>query len=332
MITWHDVTDIDPITWNGWLDGFESSSVFQSHAWGEHKKDLGWRPLRWAAYDDSGSVQALFQALTRKYPGSTGLIWGPGGPLGDSLLWNEDLRTQLRQAIGAKRMYCRIFPQVSYGAEMTLNMNSTGWKRSMHPMGSGLSMLLDLREQNNGFPASASGNWRHNLRRTSRQALLLKRETGTAVETLMRGYRSMEGFKDLAQQWTEPQLQSLCRAFGDSLVLYTCWNEQAELLGFRACVVLGCKAWDMLAATTVEGRRVYAAYALFAKLAEECKARGAHTYDMMGIDPLNNRGVYDFKKGTGAVAIEYMGEWEWASTEWLRWAANAAIARRGGTL
>jgi lipid II:glycine glycyltransferase (peptidoglycan interpeptide bridge formation enzyme) len=31
---------------------------------------------------------------------------------------------------------------------------------------------------------------------------------------------------------------------------------------------------------------------------------------LSGIDPVKNKGVYDFKHGTGATEIKYVGEWD----------------------
>jgi lipid II:glycine glycyltransferase (peptidoglycan interpeptide bridge formation enzyme) len=46
---------------------------------------------------------------------------------------------------------------------------------------------------------------------------------------------------------------------------------------------------------------------------------------MGGIDPENNKGVYHFKKGTGAKEIRYLGEWEWSNSEMFRKVANWGI-------
>jgi lipid II:glycine glycyltransferase (peptidoglycan interpeptide bridge formation enzyme) len=50
--------------------------------------------------------------------------------------------------------------------------------------------------------------------------------------------------------------------------------------------------------------------------------------DLGGIDPVRNPGPYRFKKATGAVPVEYLGEWDWASRPWLQWFGNWAISRR----
>jgi lipid II:glycine glycyltransferase (peptidoglycan interpeptide bridge formation enzyme) len=81
----------------------------------------------------------------------------------------------------------------------------------------------------------------------------------------------------------------------------------------------------LLAATTEIGRRLYASYALVWQLLQHCQKLGVIEYDFMGIDPKNNSGVYNFKKGTGAEFIEYLGEWDWATSNILRWGANGMV-------
>ena len=61
-----------------------------------------------------------------------------------------------------------------------------------------------------------------------------------------------------------------------------------------------------------------ASYFVFWEVLEHCRKLGVTTYDLGGIDPFANRGVYTFKKETGAKEVELLGEWDWASSFWLR--------------
>jgi lipid II:glycine glycyltransferase (peptidoglycan interpeptide bridge formation enzyme) len=59
-----------------------------------------------------------------------------------------------------------------------------------------------------------------------------------------------------------------------------------------------------------------------------CGERNVQWYDMSGVDPVNNKGVYDFKKGTGAQDLQYLGEWEYARPSIFGLIASRIIARR----
>jgi len=61
---------------------------------------------------------------------------------------------------------------------------------------------------------------------------------------------------------------------------------------------------------------------------QQCRRIGIKSYDLAGIEPVRNHGVYRYKRATGAAPIEYLGEWDWASRAWLRWFGNWAVARR----
>ena len=80
-----------------------------------------------------------------------------------------------------------------------------------------------------------------------------------------------------------------------------------------------------MAATTVIGRNTYSSYMLFWELTKKCKSLGVLNYDMGGIDKVNNKGVYHFKKRTGAKEIRYLGEFEMTTGIITRIAINCII-------
>ena len=97
------------------------------------------------------------------------------------------------------------------------------------------------------------------------------------------------------------------------------------MIALRGCGILGEKAWDLFAAAAPPARKVYASHALLWALTSECRERGVSRYDLSGIDPSSNKGVYDFKKGTGAYPLKYAGEWEWSNRPLLCHMANLAM-------
>ena len=84
----------------------------------------------------------------------------------------------------------------------------------------------------------------------------------------------------------------------------------------------------MVAVTTPAWRKAYSSYEVFWKLCQELHNRGVARLDLSGIDPVNNVGVYNFKKGTGAAAVTYLGEWECSRPTIIRNVASTVISRR----
>ena len=88
-------------------------------------------------------------------------------------------------------------------------------------------------------------------------------------------------------------------------------------------------AMDLLAVAGGEARKVYASHATLWALLNHCSRLGLHNYDLSGVDPVGNKGVFDFKHGTGASLVECLGEWEWTSLPGFRQAVNRLVARKG---
>jgi lipid II:glycine glycyltransferase (peptidoglycan interpeptide bridge formation enzyme) len=69
----------------------------------------------------------------------------------------------------------------------------------------------------------------------------------------------------------------------------------------------------LLGATSPEALTVKAAYLLQWKAIEEARARGCRWYDLGGIDPAENPGVFHFKEGLGGADVTAAGPFEWRS-------------------
>jgi lipid II:glycine glycyltransferase (peptidoglycan interpeptide bridge formation enzyme) len=80
----------------------------------------------------------------------------------------------------------------------------------------------------------------------------------------------------------------------------------------RAAVVIGANAFDFLAATSNEGRKLYASNVALDALLTSLASRGVRRYDFGGVDRTNNKGVFDFKRGAGGTDFTYTGEFETA--------------------
>jgi len=326
MVKWRCLSaNKDLKTWDVKLTRFEDYSYTQTLSWGDYRGCFGWRPYRWAAFTENDEIIAMMQGLLRTYPGGFGIIWVPGGPVGDIAAWNQELMNIIIQTTGIKRLYCRINPIRSYRAADALALKSQGWSRTCHPMLSGMSTLYESGKDEQIRLKSCSRNWRHNLRRSQKYELSISHWSHPDIDTMLAIYKTLQEYKDIKEQYSRQELEKIFELLGDKIVLYLCVDETGDPVAFRGCVIIGEKAWDLFAASTVKGRNLYASYQLFWRLIEHCNSAGVAFYDMSGIDPFNNPGVYNFKKGIGGSPFEYLGEWDWATSEWLRWGLNFAI-------
>ncbi len=331
MVSWTLRTDAAALAqWDRQLLAFDDYSIYQTIAWGEHRRALGWTPCRWIA-SEGGTTVAMAQGLLRRYPGGAGIVWLPGGPVGSIEAW-ASLALAIRRSTGLTFPYCRINSfRACLDAEQRC-LAAAHWRQPRSRLTSGASLLYDVGRPEDTRLAACSRNWRHNLKRSHKGGFTLAPWADPDVDEMRAVYAEMEDYKNLPPQHSARNLQALYAHLGKHLITWSCRDGSGRLLAFRACAVLQDKAWDMLAATAVAGRKSYASYATFWALTEECHRRGIRHYDLSGVDATANRGVYDFKQGTGAAPLDYLGEWEFASPRALAAPVNWLISRRHGDM
>ncbi len=327
MLTWQ-VWSGTEVAWDALLCGFHDYSVYQSYRWGEHKARFGWRPIRLVGLNGH-TITSMVQVLVKFYPLSIGVAWIPGGPVGDVAHWDAGLQGQISDIVGARLLYCRFNSMKPLLSEDALTLSASGWRRPSYPLLSGLSLVYQpaLREAESLKQCSA--NWRHNLRRSEKRNLRVYLWKNPDIDKMIRVYDLMQHYKKLSPQTTREEIESMIDIFHDKCVLVRCDDEDGNMLAFRGALINGEKAWDIFAATTPSGRNVYASHASFWELMRQCRDRNVQWYDMGGVDPVNNAGVYDFKRGTGAKDLEYLGEWEYSRPSVFHVIANRIIAWRG---
>lgn len=313
--------------WDRMILTFPEQTVFQTYGWGSYKRELGWEPMYWLAEGVQGEPLAMAQSLAYRYPLGTAVVWCRGGPVGDPRLWNQDLRQSIAQALRCKRLYMRISSDRAISKEDAAAMAANGWRKPLSPLSTDRSLWIDPSPGEPDLLAGLSANWRHNLNRGRKKSSARLWANPSGAE-LSRVYESMQAYKGLTQQHSREDLDALFKRLNDKISLFRCDDEQGRLIAFRACAIHGASAWDLLAASAPEGRKAYASYSLLWAVLEDCRRKGVKRYDLGGVDPDGVKGVYDFKRGTGAKDIEFLGEWDWAGSQALRWLANWAIKRK----
>jgi hypothetical protein len=325
MVNWTRF-DGSAVEWDTCLGAIAGGNFYQSYAWGSYRAALGWQALRLVARSE-GAVIAMAQVLVKR-KASCAVCWIPGGPAGAVAEWAPTLPAALRAELG-RLTYCRLNALNEAAPGATELIGSTGWKRPGVRLGSGLSLDLDLRPEAAIRLASTSGNWRHNLKRAGKYGLLVERWAEPDAGQIASVYREMEGIKNLPEQHSHAALDAIIAHLGNRLIVYRCLDADGQLLAIRAGAVFAGRGWDLLATANQAARKVYASHALLWALAEECRRCGAGSFDLGGADPDGNKGVFNFKQGTGARLFEYVGEWEWAGVPGLATAAGILIKRKG---
>lgn len=329
MATWRLMSQEETrVAWDEALLRLDDYTPFQSYSWGEYRRSLGWEPCHWVASNERGEIVAMMLGSLKRYPARLGLVWSEGGPIGDLSLCTEDLQSVIKRTTNLKRIYCRFRCDRQRDIKDALKLSAQGWTRTWFNLTSNFSMILDLGQDEARTLASFDQNWRRNLRRANEGNLTVRQWLDPNVDDVLSVYSSMQTLKGLEDQLSREEVEQLLKNFKRNLVLYRCDDGDGELVSLLGWVVFGERAWAVFWATSEQGRKVHASYAVFWAIVQHCREIGIHTCDLAGIDPIKNQGVYRFKKATGAAPLEYLGEWDWATSGWLKWFGNWAISRR----
>ncbi len=327
--TWRLLTNDEArVSWDEALAKLADNTPFQSYAWGEYRRALGWDPHHWAAFNERGEVVTMMLGLVRRYPLKFGLVWSEGGPVGDLSACDQSLQDVMKATTGLRRLYCRFRCDRDRQVGDALKLSAQGWNRSWFNLTSNFSMSIDLSKDEEKTLKACDQNWRRNLRRANEANLTVRQWLDPNVDEVLSVYTSMQTVKGLEEQLSRDEVEQLLKNFKRNLVLYRCDDENGELVSLLGWLVFGDRAWAVFWATSEQGRKLHASFAIFWAIVQHCQRLGLRSCDLAGIDPVRNNGVYRFKKATGALPLEYLGEWDWATTSWLRWFGNWAISRR----
>jgi len=317
--------------WNTTIGHFDDVNVYQTAEWAEHKSTSGWSVIRLVCLAEEARVFTAAQCLYRSGPLSTVVVWVPGGPIGDLNKATPKFVDLLKSHLNTKLIYVRIAVMRPSDDVTSRQLASYKWNKSTTTIGTKSSLVHLLDAEESIRLTRCSSNWKRNLKRSTKiqsSPYIWHKPNSTSLSS---AYQEMNDYKQIAGvslNRSAQDLQSAIDVFGDKLILVRSDDANGNALAIRGAICFGDTAWDYIAITTPAGRKTYASYAVFWTLAESCFQSGMHRFDLGGIDPINNRGVYDFKKGTGSFQVDYEGEWDSASPRWFRAVASRLISRK----
>lgn len=340
MVEWEIYSENNPLEWDNSLLKGEDSNVFQTFGWGEYKRFSGWDPHRFIVRNKNGSIVAMAQILIKSLPGGVKMGWSPGGPVfGFSQFQAKDFDKQftvLMEKIKSQygKVFIRFHSHLPNDFEQAYSFNQS-FVKPFFKLNSGYTINFDVTLPTDILLKNMTSKHRYYLKKSLENDFQWKNGNSELfVKELLGLHNEMVSNKNMASlKASMEDTKNLCVALGENATIFTGYINDEPV---TSCLILtfGKKAFYMMAAAGNRGRDFSASYAMVFKLLEHLKEKGIAKLDFGGIDPRtpSARGVNHFKRGFGGNIVEYLGEWEWASTEWLRWGINLAIWRKGGRL
>lgn len=287
----------------------------------------GWSALRIVDPDDLPVAQVLIKKVQ---PWAT-VAYCPGGFVTQVPVNARTFTKQIASLTKARLLYVRTH-MITPTRFTDLQLSEHGWIPVHKPFSSGESLKMRLDSSETQRRDLLSFNWKRNLKRGEKHDNAVSIDVTPNATVIGAAHQELEILKGPAvNNWESsvPHINALIQGFGERLVTVTCTDHDGRVRAVRGAVITanGAVAFDMLASTTLEGRQNYSSYVTFWELANELSRRGVVRYDLGGVDEVNNKGVFDFKNGTGAVPITYGGEFDAASPKAIRPMLSRIVSR-----
>jgi len=273
--------------------------------WLDHMTNQGWNAERYIYKNEQRSF--LCQGFYKKYFGLY-IYWFPEWILGDYEK-SKELLTYIKEQKRRSMLYLRLR---SHREKNLTDMRilESCFNRPKIQIDSGKTMLLDLQENEVNIHNNLRKNWKRNLRRADR----LKHEIVkiSDVKTIISLYEKLAEIKNISAEIYNPsEIRSLFDSFSKNISVYGARTEDGEVHAIRGAIIKSHKSIDIFAAADSVSRKNYLSYSLFWYVLMRAKKK-SNIYDLNGVDE-KNLGVYNFKKGTGALLEETIGEYDFSS-------------------
>ena len=137
--------------------------------------------------------------------------------------------------------------------------------------------------------------------------------------------RDLEKEKKLGKGHSHEEVKNIFSNLEKDIIYLQANDQKGQILGFRAALFKETRAWDFFAVSTKLGRFYKTGYPLMINTIKEAQKKGVKKYYFIGDDPLNMKGVFNFKKGLNGKITEYVGEIEWSNFFVLKYIFNLII-------
>jgi Acetyltransferase (GNAT) domain len=312
--------DVDNVTERQWaelIDHFEDANIYQTWAYGS---------VRWGERNLShlvlkqGSTACGIAQLRIVRPGHLNfgiayLRWGPlchlkGGELDTNVA--HAMAAALRaEYVDKRRLFLEVLPNAFAGSARAKTIQSaldSFSNRRTVTDEKYRTFLLELTPSLEELRKKLDKKWRNQLNAAERNPLEIV-EGDSASQYL--------AFSHLyAQMWQRKKFATSVNIeeFGDinerlptsqKVRIFLCHYQGQPVAGV-VCSVIGNSAIYLLGATVEEAMKLKAAYLLQWSVIRWLKNRGVKYYDLGGIDPAVNPGVYHFKSGLSGVDVSHL--------------------------
>ena len=309
--------------WNALLAQFDDATIYQTHAYGAVR--WGNDKLSHAIVRRNGEIVGAAQAIIYKVPLiPAGIAYVPWGPL-----WRikgEGASTDNLAGIiaGLKEEYCakrglllRMSPCIIEeinGNQLSNLFQDTGYIRDLQ-IAPYHTLMVDLAREPGEIRKKLDQKWRNQLNRSEKNGLeVIEGTSDDLYDIFLKLQKEMQDRKQYKPTVDYVEFGEIQSKLPESMKMHiVICNYDGQPVTATIGAAIGDRGIYMLGATGDIGMKQKSAYLSQWKMITWLKDRGCRWYDLGGIDPENNPGVYHFKVGMTGADVRHIGQYEVSS-------------------
>jgi lipid II:glycine glycyltransferase (peptidoglycan interpeptide bridge formation enzyme) len=315
------LNQVSPAEWNALLGGFDDASIYQTWSYGA----VHWSPrqLSHLILRQNGKTIGMAQLRLVRIPvigkGIAYLRWGPLFRPRGEVFRPEALKTMAtaikQEYVQRQGLMLRMLPPVfetdSFAGAFMESWRSLGLARN-ETARTYRTFRVDLTRPLEDIRKGLGAKWRNKLNGAEKNGLSITEGAGTDLYArFLAAYHEMMERKNFETTVDVTEFQRIQEDLTSDLKMqvFLCERE-GKVLNALVVSAIGDTAIYLLGATSDEGLKLKGAYLLQWRAIQWIKSRGCRWYDLGGIDPVLNPGVYEFKSGFGGEESTHLGTLE----------------------
>jgi hypothetical protein len=312
-----EVDRVDAAEWSRMLDLFDDANIYQTWSYGAvrwGRKNLSHLVLR-RNDEVVGLAQLRIVRPANLKFGMAYLRWGPichrqGSEL-DAEVFLRIASALREEYVCKRRLLLQILPNAFVGSQRGEIFQSAFSTFAQEPSNSSnvyRTFVLDLAPSLEELRGNLDKKWRNQLTRSEKNGLKVVAGSGTdEYRIFCEMYKQMRNRKTFE---TTVDIEEFGRIQEDlpktqRMRISICEQEGKPVAGIVASAT-GDSAIYLLGATSDDGLNAKGSYLLQWTLIQWLKENGVKWYDLGGIDPVGNPGVYHFKSGVSGADVSQL--------------------------
>lgn len=322
----------DALNWDERLCEQPWANLYAYQAWGTYKARMNWSVRRIEIQGEDGRALAYVQYQVRRI-GFARFVLAQGCPVlteaGMARAEATLIAFRDHLALGSFDLLGVNFQEFQHG-EAASALLALGFVPVVSPRQH--TIELDLSQDIGAIEAGLDPKWRRNLDKarhnTELEAAILTDpvERLRAFDNFTEMYAELQSRKGFSNTFNPRAYRDLA-AFDPCLLILEVRENSVPIM-VRITHRAKQRWTDFFAASNERGRATNAAALSVWTLIGRAKAEGCPVYDLGGVDPAGNRGVFRFKRGLSRRVVQSTPLWLYGRNRFVRTVAAALFMQR----